>query len=200
MRLASRRAADLGDPVHAAALLDRAMAGEADQPVALAALRGDYTQLIAFHGQVARATTGAARDAAIAAALDAGRDWRAMDPDNAGRERLLAELLLAVGQDDEAWRYLSSPIDRAPREGASFQGAAEVLERAGKLEPALGLWRRAFAIDATNPTWLQRQATTELALGRKDAARATVQKILDRSWHARWDGVRWWAENAKRTM
>ena len=110
------------------------------------------------HGQVARATTGAARDAAIAAALDAGRDWRAMDPDNAGRERLLAELLLAVGQDDEAWRYLSSPIDRAPREGASFQGAAEVLERAGKLEPALGLWRRAFAIDATNPTWLQRQA------------------------------------------
>jgi len=200
LRLASRRAADLGDPVHAAALLDRAMAGEADQPVALAALRGDYTQLIAFHGQVARATTGAARDAAIAAALDAGRDWRAMDPDNAGRERLLAELLLAVGQDDEAWRYLSSPIDRAPREGASFQGAAEVLERAGKLEPALGLWRRAFAIDATNPTWLQRQATTELALGRKDAARATVQKILDRSWHARWDGVRWWAENAKRTM
>ena len=75
-----------------------------------------------------------------------------------------------------------------------------MLERAGKLEPALGLWRRAFAIDATNPTWLQRQATTELALGRKDAARATVQKILDRSWHARWDGVRWWAENAKRTM
>ena len=163
-------------------------------------LRAAYTQLIALHGQVARATTGGARDAALAAALAAGRDWRAMDPDNATRERLLAELLLAAGQDDEAWRYLSSPIDRAPREGASFAGAAEVLERAGKLEQALGLWRRAFAIDATNPTWLQRQAATELALGRKDAARATVQKILDRRWHVRWDGVRWWAENAKRTM
>lgn len=200
LRLASSRAAGLGDPGQAAALLDRAMAGEADQPVALTQLRNDYTQLIAFHGQVARATTGAVRDAAIAAALGAGRDWRAMDPDNAARERLLAELLLAVGQDDEAWRYLSSPIDRAPREGASFQGAAEVLERAGKLEQALGLWRRAFAIDATNPTWLQRQATTELALGDKAAARATIQKILDRRWHVRWDGVRWWAENARRTM
>jgi tetratricopeptide (TPR) repeat protein len=97
--------------------------------------------------------------------------------------------LLAVGNDEEAWRYLSSPIDRAPREGTSFEGAAEVLERAGKLEQALGLWRRAFAIDATNPTWLQRQAATELALGHKDAARATVQKILDRRWHVRWDGV-----------
>ncbi|MBL8621614.1 MAG: FecR domain-containing protein [Myxococcales bacterium] len=200
LRLASSRAANLGDPVHAAELLDRAMAGEADQPVALTQLRDDYTQLIAFHGQVARATTGAARDAAIAAALDAGRDWRAMDPDNAARERLLAELLLGVGQDDEAWRYLSSPIDRAPREGGSFQTAAEVLERAGKLDQALGLWRRAFAIDATNPTWLQRQATTELALGDKDAARATVQKILDRKWHVRWDGVRYWAENARRSM
>lgn len=200
LRLASQRAAGLGDLDQAAALLDRAMVGEADQPVALTQLRSDYTQLIGFHGQVARATTGAPRDAALAAALAAGRDWRAMDPDNATRERLLAELLLAAGQDDEAWRYLSSPIDRAPREGASFEGAAEVLERAGKLEQALGLWRRAFAIDATNPTWLQRQAATELALGHKDAARATVQKILDRRWHVRWDGVRWWAENAKRTM
>ncbi|MBK9031479.1 MAG: FecR domain-containing protein [Myxococcales bacterium] len=200
LRLASATAEQVGDPGKAAALLDRAMTGEADQPVALAQLQADYTRLIALHGQLARAATGASRDAEVAAALAAGRDWRAMDPDNAQRERALAELLLAVGQDDEAWRYLSSPIDRAPREGTSFQGAAEVLERAGKLDQARGLWRRAFAIDATNPTWLQRQAMTELAQGDKAAARVTVQKILDRTWHVRWDGVRWWAQDARRSL
>ena len=200
LRLASAGAELSGDASRAASLLDRAMAGEADRPVSLTQLRGDYTRLLNLHAQLARAASGAARDTEVAAALAVSRDWRAMDPDNADRERQLAELLLAVGNDEEAWRYLSSPIDRAPREGTSFQGAAEVLERAGKLEPARGLWRRAFAIDATNPTWLQRQAMTELAMGQKDAARATVQKILDRRWHVRWDGVTWWAQNAKRSL
>ena len=200
LRLASQAAVQRGEPAAAAELLTRALAAEADRPVALSELRADHARLIALHQQAALGATGAARDAAVAEALAAGRAWAAMDPDNAARERQLGELLLAVGQDDEAWRYLSSPIDRAPREGASFQGAAEVLERQGKLDRALGLWRRAFAIDATNPTWLQRQAMVELAMNRKDAAKATVRRILDRSWHARWAGVTWWAQDAVRSM
>ncbi|MEZ4404121.1 MAG: VIT domain-containing protein [Kofleriaceae bacterium] len=200
LRLAARAAADRGDTTQAAALLEQALDREADRPVSLAQLRADYQVLISLHGTAAGASAGPVRERAVEAALVAGRAWRAMDPDNAARERALAEVLLAAGRDDEAWRYLSSPIDRAPREGASFQSAAEVLERTGHLAQALGLWRRAFAIDATNPTWLQRQAMTELALGRHDDAKATVQKILDRRWHVRWDGVRWWAQDARRSL
>ena len=200
LRLASSAARQRGEATAAAEMLTRALAAEADRPVSLTQLQTDYATLIILHQQAAVSASGAQRDLVLGAALQAGRDWRAMDPDNAMRERLLGELLLAVGQDDEAWRYLSSPIDRAPREGASFQGAAEVLERQGKLDRALGLWRRAFAIDATNPTWLQRQAMVELALGRRDAAKATLQRLLGRSWHVRWDGVTWWAKDALRSL
>ncbi|MBZ0233040.1 MAG: tetratricopeptide repeat protein [Deltaproteobacteria bacterium] len=118
--------------------------------------------------------------------------------DHAPRERVLGELLIALGEDEEAWRYLSTPIDLAPREGASFQVAAEVLQRQGKLDQALGLWWRAYAIDATNPTWLQRAAQVELALGQKDKAKATLTKIARGAWHQRWSGVKYWAENALR--
>ncbi len=200
LRLASHAALQRGEAATAAELLAQALAAEVDRPVSLSQLQADHAQLIALHHQSALGATGAQRELAVAAALAAGREWRAMDPDNATRERQLGELLLAVGQDDEAWRYLSSPIDRAPREGTAFQGAAEVLERQGKLDRALGLWRRAFAVDATNPTWLQRQAMVELAQGRRDAAKATMRRVVDRSWHVRWDGVKWWAQDALRSL
>jgi tetratricopeptide (TPR) repeat protein len=173
------------------------MAAEGDRPVALSRLRGEYGRLIGLYGGAARAASGAARDQAVEDALTAGRDWRALDPDASARERALGELLLAVGRDDEGWRYLSTPIDLAPREGPSFQVAAEVMERQGKLDRALGLWRRAFAIDATNPTWLQRAAQVELALGRTDDAQATIARITERTWHDRFAGVVYWAQQAR---
>ncbi len=198
LRLASVVAEQSGDVRGAAELFTQAMKADADQPIALSQLRGDYGRLITLYGQVARAGAGADRQAARDAAVAAGRDWRAIDPDFAPRERAIGELLAALGEDDEAWRYLSTPIDLAPREGASFQGAAEALERQGKLDQALGLWWRAFAIDATNPTWLQRAAQLELALGHKDQAKQTLTRIARGNWHQRWAGVKYWADSALR--
>ena len=198
LRLASAVAERQGDPRLAADRLQRALAADADRPVALSQLRADYGRLIGLHGQVARTASGADRDAAVDAAVAVGREWRAMDPEHAARERQLGELLAAIGREAEAWRYLSTPIDLNPRDGASFQVAAEVLERAGKLDQALGLWRRAFALDATNPTWLQRAAQVELALGRTDDARRTIDRIARGPWHVRWDGVKSWAQSAQR--
>ena len=198
LRLASTVAEQAGDVRVAADLFTQVMKAEADTPAALSQLRADFTRLISLHGQVAKVSGGADRQLARDAAVAAGRDWRAIDPDHAPRERVLGELLIALGEDEEAWRYLSTPIDLAPREGASFQVAAEVLQRQGKLDQALGLWWRAYAIDATNPTWLQRAAQVELALGQKDKAKATLTKIARGAWHQRWSGVKYWAENALR--
>ena len=200
LRLASAVAQQSGDLRAAADLFTRALRAEADRPIALSALRADYTRLISLHGQLARSAGGADRQLARDAAVAAGRDWRAIDPDHAARERLLGELLLSLGEDDEAWRYLSTPIDLAPREGSSFQSAAEVLERSNKLSHALTLWHRAYAIDATNPTWLQRAAQVELALGHKDAAKATLTRIARGSWHQRWSPVKEWADSALRAQ
>jgi tetratricopeptide (TPR) repeat protein len=198
LRLASVVAEQAGDVRVAADLFTQAMKADADTPIALSQLRADYNRVISLYGQVAKVSAGAERQVARDAAIAAGRDWRAIDPDHAPRERVLGELLIALGEEEEGWRYLSTPIDLAPREGSSFQVAAEVLERQGKLDKALGLWWRAYAIDATNPTWLQRAAQLELALGQKDKAKATLEKIARGDWHQRWAGVRYWAENALR--
>jgi tetratricopeptide (TPR) repeat protein len=198
LRLASVVAEQGGDVRVAADLFTQAMKADADTPTALSQLRADFTRAISLYGQVAKVSGPADRQVARDAAVAAARDWRAIDPDHAPRERALGELLIALGEDEEAWRYLSTPIDLAPREGASFQTAAEVLERQGKLDQALGLWWRAYAIDATNPTWLRRAAQLELALGQKDKAKATLQKIATGTWHQRWNGVTYWAQNALR--
>jgi tetratricopeptide (TPR) repeat protein len=198
LRLASVVAEQSGDIRTAADLFTQAMKAEGDTPVALNQLRADYTRIISLYGQVAKVSGGPDRQSARDAAVAAGRDWRAIDPDYAPREQVLGELLIALGEDDEAWRYLSTPIDLAPREGASFMTAATVLERQNKLDQALGLWWRAYAIDATNPTWLQRAAQLELALGKKDKAKETLTKIAKGNWHSRYAGVKYWAENALR--
>ncbi|HUQ05552.1 MAG TPA: VIT domain-containing protein [Kofleriaceae bacterium] len=199
LRLASVVAEQAGDVRLAADLFTQALKAESDTPVALSQLRADFTRVISLYGQVAKASGDVERLTARDAAIAAGRDWRAIDPDFAPRERALGELLFALGEEDEAWRYISTPIDLAPREGASFQAAAEVLERQGRLVKALGLWKRAFAIDATNPTWLQRAAQLELALGQRDEAHFTLQKIAKGNWHQRYAGVKYWADNALRT-
>lgn len=196
--LASQAAERRGEPAEAAALAAEAMRAEGDAPVALSALRGQYDRLLRLLSAAARAATGAERDALVEQALAAGRDWRALDPESPARERALGELLISVGRDDDGWRYLSTPIDLAPREGPSFQVAAEALEHQGKLERALGLWRRAFAIDATNPTWLMRAAQVELALGRTADAQATIGRITGRTWHDRFWQVTSWAREAGR--
>ncbi len=198
LRLASVVAEQSGDPRGAADLFTEALKAEVDQPIALSQLRADYSRVIGLYGQVAKSAAGAERQVARDAAVAAGRDWRAIDPDFAARERAIGELLASLGEDDESWRYLSTPIDQAPREGSSFQGAAEALERQGKLDQALGLWWRAFAIDATNPTWLQRAAQLELALGHKDKAHETLTRIARGTWHQRWSGVKYWADSALR--
>ncbi len=198
LRMSSALAEQTGDLRAAADLFEEALRADADRPIALSQLRADYARIIALRGQLAHNASGADRQAFRDAFLAAGRDWRAIDPDHAARERQLGELLLSLGEDGEGWRYLSTPIDQAPREGSSFQGAAEVLERNGKLDQALGLWWRAYAIDATNPTWLQRAAQLELALGRTDKARETLTRIARGDWHQRWSGVKYWADNALR--
>jgi hypothetical protein len=198
LRLASVVAEQAGDVRLAADLFTQALKAESDTPVALSQLRADFTRVIALYGQVARVSGGADRQVARDAAIAAGRDWRAIDPDHAPRERVLGELLVSLGEEQEGWRYLSTPIDVAPREGASFLPAVQVLQASGKREQALALMWRAYTVDATNPTWLQQAAQMELSLGQKDKAKATLTKIAKGNWHQRWAGVKYWAENALR--
>ncbi|MCB9563354.1 MAG: FecR domain-containing protein [Kofleriaceae bacterium] len=189
LRLASVVAERQGRVTDAADELEEALAGDGDGPVPLSRLREDMTRLLTLRGRVATLTTGAARDAAVDAAVAVADRWRDVDPDNAAIDRQIGELLLAAGRRDEAWRQLSTAIERHPMEGDGWALVAEVMEREGRLDDAVGYWQQAVVIDQTNPTWRMRRAQTLFALGRDAEATAQLKEIHDRKWHQRWWSV-----------
>lgn len=189
LRLAAQVAERQGRVADAADLLDKAILAEGDGPVSLAALRTDMQHLLALRGRVALLATGAARETALDAAVELTDRWRDLDPDNAAIDRQIGELLLAGGRRDEAWRQLSTAIERHPMEGDGWALVAEVMEREGRLDESLSYWQQAVVIDQTNPTWRMRKAQTLFALGRDDEGRALLKEIKDGTWHERWLNV-----------
>ena len=189
LRLAAQVAERQGRVADAADLLDKAITAEGDGPVALAALRMDMQHLLALRGRVALLATGTARETALDAAVDLSHRWRDLDPDNAAIDRQVGELLLAGGRRDEAWRQLSTAIERHPMEGDGWALVAEVMEKEGRLDESLSYWQQAVVIDQTNPTWRMRKAQALFALGRDDEGKALLKEIKDGTWHERWMNV-----------
>lgn len=190
-RLASHVAERQGRVADAAAHLEQALDAEAaaGDGVPLAQLRADMQRLLAMRGRLAVLVTGAARDARVAEALAVADRWRALDPDNAALDRQIGEVLLAAGHREEAWRQLSTAIERHPADGDGWALVAEVMEKEGRLDEALGYWQQAVVIDQTNPTWRLRKAQTLYALGRDAEALALLEDIAARKWHERWWNV-----------
>ncbi len=185
-RLAAQVAERQGRVAAAADHLEQALDGEADGGTPLAQFRADMQRLLAMRGRLAVIATGAARDAGVAAALVVANRWRELDPDNAAVDRQIGELLLAAGQPEEAWRQLSTAIERHPTDGDGWALVAEVMEKEGRLDDALGYWQQAVVIDQTNPTWRLRRAQTLYALGRDAEALAQLEDIHAIKWHQRW--------------
>lgn len=189
LRLAAQVAERQGRVTDAADYLDKAIKAEGDEPVTLAALRMDMQHLLALRGRVALLATGAARDTALDAAVELSDRWRDLDPDNGAIDRQIGELLLAGGRRDEAWRQLSTAIERHPMEGDGWALVAEVMEKEGRLDESLTYWQQAVVIDQTNPTWRMRKAQTLFALGREDEGKAMLKEITGTKWHERWMNV-----------
>lgn len=157
----------------AASFLSQAMQAGPDD-VSLTDLRGQYVRLFDLHVRAA-----AAADRAPHAALAVAAEWRRLDPDHADIDVRCAELLYGLGRPKEAWRHLSSIIERHPAEGSAHAQVAEVLERRGNLSRALGSWQRAVDAEPTNPTWLLRQSHALRAKGDRAGATAALRKIAD---------------------
>jgi tetratricopeptide (TPR) repeat protein len=188
-RLASAIAERQGRPAEAAALLDAAITADGAAPRALAQVRADWSHVLALEARVAAVSTAADRDHALAQLIDAAARWRALDPDYDPREQQVGLALLAVGERDEALRYLTTAIERAPMEGSGWAQLAETFEREGRLDQARDYWHQAVVIDQTNPTWRIRDAQALFALGRDREAQAVLQDVATRRWHQRWGMV-----------
>ncbi len=199
-RVVAAIASRLARPADAAAALDRALAGEAAPADAMAAQRrgNDYRQLVSQYAAVATAAIGADRSAAVVALLDVAARWRAELPQTPGLDATLGTALLQIGEPAQAWRQLSTVIERAPMEGSGWATVADAFERGGRADEAVTYWREAIILDQTNPTPRLRQAQLFYALGRLAEGDARLREITSRTWHANWSGIRWQADELAR--
>jgi len=178
-----------GRTADALAHFEAAQAAGGDEAVQLSTIRAELGQILNVSRQLAVQSQGAARLQAVQRALSWGAKWRAIDPGNAQIDQQLGELLLAVGNKAEAWRQLSSVIERDPMSGDGYQTVAAAFEAQGRVADAIEYWHQATIIDQTNPTPRLRKAQALIALGRTAEGDAVLAEIAGRKWHARWDGV-----------
>ena len=169
--------------------LESAQAAAGDEAVDINTVRAELTQIITVARDLAVQRTGAQRDAIVAKAMAWGAKWRAIDAGNTDIDQQLGELQLAVGNTEEAWRQLSTVIERDPMAGAGYSTVAETFERRGKVAEALPFWQQAIVIDQTNPTPRLRKAQALIALGRTAEGDALLKDIVNHKWHDIWSNV-----------
>ncbi|PRP97690.1 Vault protein inter-alpha-trypsin [Enhygromyxa salina] len=172
----------------AAATLEQAMVAVLEREgMGLGELRQGFARLFDLRARLARplAAPAADRAAALEAALSVADRWRLEDPDNPEIDRLCAQLLWSLGHDDEAWRHLSSTLDRHPAEGQALAWVADALERGADLERADRVWARAIAVEATNPLHRLRRAQNLLATGHEREAASLLAEIESGEWQPR---------------
>ena len=182
----------------AASTLERALQITLEeQGMTLDELRLGFSQLFDLRARLARplGNDADARAAALAEALAVADRWRFEDPDNPEIDRLCARLLWSLDRDEEAWRHLSSGLDRHPADGASIAWVADVLEKKGDLERADALWTRAIAVEPTDPDHHMRRAQNLLARDLEADARAELETIVEGDWQPRFS---WTVDNARR--
>jgi tetratricopeptide (TPR) repeat protein len=187
-----------GRPAQAAAALERAVASDERAGIPPARLAGDLERLLTLYRDALRAAPAADQPGLLAALLAAVDRWRAAAPDDARVANVAGELLLELGHADEAWRQLSTQIERAPMDGAAWGVLAGVFTRAGQGERALTYWQEAVILDQTNPTPRLEQARLFYALGRDAEGDARLREIAGRRWHDRWSWVTYQAAQLQR--
>jgi predicted Zn-dependent protease len=160
-----------------------------DEAVNLSMLRSELTQIISIARQLAVQSQGADRTKAVKRALSWGAKWRAIDSGNPQIDQTLGDLLLAVGDTKEAWRYLSTMIERDPMSGEGYAAVAQAFETQGRVAEAVDYWHGALILDQTNPTPRMRKAQALIALGKTVEGDTLLAEIAGRKWHARWDGI-----------
>ena len=192
--LAAQFAQAQGKLGEALGYLESAQTAGSDDAVEISTVRAELSRILTVARELAQQSSGPARAAAVKRAMTWGTRWRAVDPGNPDIDRQLGELLLSVGDKEEAWRQLSSVIERDPMSGSGYQTVAETFERQGRVDEALGYWQQAIVIDQTNPTPRLRKAQALIALGRTAEGDALLAQIANTKWHDMWGSVSYQAK------
>ena len=108
--------------------------------------------------------------------------WNEVDRDNAQLPAKMATLLKQAGRDEQAWEYLSTSIDKRPRDAATYHSLGSWYQQQGDLETASGWYKQAPQWDTANPQWIMSYANSLKQLGKKKEAKLEYQKVINGKW------------------
>ena len=192
-RFASNLYASQMQPHKAREQLELALEGEAEAPVVLQQARADYYNLLTWLGSEANASAISKADARVRM-LAIGQQWRAIDGANPMIDNAVADGMFAIGATDEAWRQLSTAIERQPLAATGWVMVAEAYQRHANITEALKFWHEAVILDQTNPRWRIKEAQALIAGGQTDAGRKLLRETLNARWHQQYQ---WELEDAR---
>jgi cellulose synthase operon protein C len=108
-------------------------------------------------------------------------DWSNADPKAAQPRLLLARAAFRDGNPVQGQKLIDEALKMAPNSAPSapLEGAAgQLLIEAGLYDEALGHFRKAIDLDARDPGYPLGAARAQLALGRREAARESLNRAL----------------------
>ncbi|MFP4058226.1 MAG: VIT domain-containing protein [Candidatus Brocadiia bacterium] len=186
---AARLAEQAGETGRAIELEERSLAlehRELPELINLQAYRTRYRWLWSqYHRRVleaARAGDRQSLDAWLARARKTWRLWYSVDPESPWLLKHMASLLADAGRTAEAWLYLSTLIDRKPRDAETYYHLAQWCRGRKRLDQAQQWLARAYEWDTANPRWLLERAKVLREMGRQDDADRLFQRIIDGQW------------------
>jgi tetratricopeptide (TPR) repeat protein len=124
--------------------------------------------------------------AALDQAVEVWRTWSRVDTANsANLHQQLAALYRSAGDETEAWRVVSTIIDRKPKDGASYYHVGQWYRGGGNSDVAQQWYGKAYQVEPTNGDWIWHRAELLRNMGQTDQARKLYQEIATKKWQPR---------------
>ncbi len=186
---AARLAQQAGQLGRSIELEERALVAEhphLPEMINLQAFRQRYNWLWQqYQAKIAEAVK-AGDEAAIANWRDcaeaAWQRWYEVDPQNDAMAAQMATLQSTVGNEDRAWLFLSTVIDRRPRDAQSYYTVGQWYRGRGELDETEQWLAQAYQWDTANPRWLFERGQVLDELGRNEEADDTYRKVTNGKW------------------
>jgi ferric-dicitrate binding protein FerR (iron transport regulator)/tetratricopeptide (TPR) repeat protein len=148
-------------------------------------VRRDYGTLLTGYERLADAlaTLHEKPPADLAGRVVSAADrWRSLDADSTPACLAAARILKALGKDDLAWDYLTTPFAGRPGDAAAPLELARTLAREGSADLADRAYRLAAEADPSNAGVLWERVQSLEQAGRTAEARRVLRRIADGTW------------------
>ena len=130
-------------------------------------------------------------------AESAWQRWYEIDQDNNSMVQQMATLQMTANRPARAWLYLSTIIDKKPRDASSCNAMSQWYNGRGELDEAQQWLARAAEWETSNPQWLFQRGQVLDKMGRNQEARDAYQKVINGKWAP---GLQRWVNQAKKAI